>query len=228
MIRSFAAAAVLAILTCQPAVFADARTWTDEFLMDKADLVSKGTNPYFVLEPGYQLVFNDGDATLTITVLEDTKIVDGVETRVVEEKETEGGRLTEISRNYFAISKRNNAVFYFGEDVDAYSSSGEVSHGGSWHAGVDGARAGVMIPGIALLGARYYQEVAPGVAMDRAEIVSVTESLETPAGKFDKVLKIEETTPLEPGVKEYKFYAPGVGLIKDGDLVLVKHGRQSA
>jgi hypothetical protein len=187
--------------------------WTDDFSIAKADLASTGSNPYFILEPGYRLVLKDGEDTLTITVLNETKVIDGVETRVVEEKETVRGRVAEVSRNYFAISKKNNTVFYFGEDT-----------GGAWRAGVNGARAGVMMPGIALLGARYYQEVAPKVAMDRAEIVSISDTLTVPAGTFDKVLKVEETTPLEPGEKEYKYYAPGVGLLKDEGFVLVKHG----
>jgi hypothetical protein len=187
--------------------------WTDDFSIAKADLASTGSNPYFILQPGYQLVLKDREDTLTITVLNETKVVDGVETRVVEEKETVRGRVAEVSRNYFAISKKNNTVFYFGEDT-----------GGAWRAGVSGARAGVMMPGIALLGARYYQEVAPKVAMDRAEIVSISDTLMVPAGKFGKVLKIEETTPLEPGNKEYKYYAPGIGLLRDGGFVLVKHG----
>ena len=188
-------------------------TWTDDFSIDKADLAPTGSNPYFILEPGYQLVLKDGEDTLTITVLNETKVVDGVETRVVEEKEIVKGRVAEVSRNYFAISKKNNTVFYFGEDA-----------GGAWQAGVNGARAGVMMPGIALVGARYYEEVAPKVAMDRAEIVSISDTLTVPAGKFDKVLKVEETTPLEPGEREYKYYAAGIGLLKDEDFVLLKHG----
>ncbi len=79
--------------------------------------------------------------------------------------------------------------------------------------------------GIPLIGSRYYQEIAPGVAMDRAETVSVTETVETPAGKFEKVLKSLESTPLESG-KEYKLYAPGVGLIQDANLKLVKVGKK--
>lgn len=199
--------------------------FTDQFLIDKADLASTGVNPYFSLQPGYQLYFKSADGDLTITVLRETRIVDGVETRIIEERETEGGRLIEVSRNYFAISKTNNSVFYFGEEVDMYGKDGKITdHGGSWLAGKDGARAGVAVPGIALIGARYYQEVAPKVAMDRAEIVSVTETLKVAAGSFSKVLKTEETTPLEPGAKEYKYYAPGVGLIKDGDMMLVGYG----
>ena len=134
-------------------------------------------------------------------------------------------REIEVSRNYFAISKRNNGVFYFGEDVDMYDSSGKVTHGGSWHAGVGGARAGLMMPGLPLLGGRYYQEVAPKKAMDRAESVSISDTRKVPAGSFDHVLKTEETTPLEPGVKEYKYYVSGIGLIKDGDMELVRYGK---
>ena len=54
--------------------------------------------------------------------------------------------------------------------------------------------------------------------------MSINETMKVPAGSFDKVVKTEETSPLEPGVKEYKYYAPGVGLIKDGDMLLVNSG----
>ena len=80
------------------------------------------------------------------------------------------------------------------------------------------------MPGQIFLGAKYYKEIAPGVAMDRAEIISNTEKTETQAGVFSNCLKVEETTPLEPKAKEYKFHAPGIGLIRDENLLLVKYG----
>lgn len=215
----------LALAMLVPFAHSAETAFTEDFLMDKSDLMSTGSNPYFILEPGYQAVFKSKDGDLTITVLNETKVVDGVETRIVEEREKEGGKLIEVSRNYFAISKRHNGVFYFGEDVDMYDKNEKISgHGGSWHAGVGDARAGLMVPGTALLGARHYQEIAPKEAMDRSEILSISETMKVPAGSFNKVLKTEETTPLEPGVKEYKYYAPGVGLIKDGDMLLVNYG----
>jgi len=73
--------------------------------------------------------------------------------------------------------------------------------------------------------ARYFQEVAPKVAMDRATIVSVTETVKTPAGEFTNCLKVEETTPLQRFVTEYKYYAPGIGMVQDGSMRLVKVGR---
>ena len=199
--------------------------WTDQFAVERQGLRSTGHNPFFLLELGYQLVLEDGRDRLTITVLAQTLVVDGVETRVVEERETSGDALVEVSRNYFAISARTNAVFYFGEEVDIYQNGVITSHEGAWLAGADGARFGLMMPGLPLVGSRFYQEVAPGVAMDRARIVSISDSLSTPAGAFSGVLRIEETTPLEPGVREFKYYAPGVGLLQDGSLKLVRYGR---
>ena len=144
--------------------------WTSAFMLEPDELVSTGRNPYFVLEPGYTLVLEGEGAQLTITVLNETKKVDGVVTRVVEERETKGGKLTEVARNYFAISKRTNDVFYFGEDVDMYKDGKVVNHDGSWLSGVNGSKFGLMMPGRALIQSRYYQEVAPNIAMDRATI----------------------------------------------------------
>jgi hypothetical protein len=199
--------------------------WTHEFTAEKENLTSTGSNPYFILEPGYQLVFEDDDEKLVITVLNETKRIDGVETRVVEEKETQNGKIVEVSRNYFAISKRTNSVYYFGEDVDEYKGGKISGHDGSWLSGVNNAKFGLAMPGLALLNAKYQQEVAPGVAMDRAEIVNVSEEVSVPAGKFANCIEIEESSPLEPGSEATKAYAPGVGLLYDGSLKLVRYGK---
>lgn len=194
----------------------DPRPFTDVFIVDDKDLASTGRNPFFVLEPGYQLVLENPakKEVLTITVLDETKKIGAVETRIVEERETVDGKETEVSRNYFAICKKTNSVYYFGEDA-----------GGAWIHGEKGARFGLMMPGTVLLGARHYQEIAPGAAMDRAEVMSLSETVETPAGKFEKCLKVLETTPLEPDDKANKFYAPGVGLVREGGMKLVRHGK---
>ena len=83
------------------------------------------------------------------------------------------------------------------------------------------------MPGQNLLNGRYYQEIAPKVALDRAEIVSLNETVKTPAGEFKNCLKTKETTPLEPKVVEYKYYAPGVGLVQEESLKLTKYSRNS-
>jgi hypothetical protein len=203
----------------------DQNPWgTTSFSADKAKLISRGTNPYFILEPGYTLVLADRNERLVITVLDETKLVDGVETRIVEERESKNGKLVEVSRNFFAFNTADRGVYYFGEEVDIYKNGKIVDHEGAWESGKNGARFGLAMPAEVELGARYYQEVAPGVAMDRAEIAGLHETLKTPAGEFKDCLKVAETTPLEKGAKEYKLYAPGVGLIKDASLLLVEYG----
>jgi len=214
--------------------------YTSQFMTEACNgFSSEGTNPYFVLTPGFQLTLEGKEKKenvhLTITVLDTTKTfndldiggegVTNVTTRVVEERETRDGLLAEVSRNYFAICNRTNSVFYFGEDVDIYDATGKtvISHDGSWLPGQYDARAGIVMPGVILLGGKYFQEVAPGVALDRAEILSMTEALQTPAGVFENCLKTKETSALERGTA-YKFYAPGIGLIKDGTLELTGYG----
>ena len=81
----------------------------------------------------------------------------------------------------------------------------------------------MIMPGKVEIGLKHYQEVAPGIAEDRAEIISLNDTLDTPAGEFANVLKTEETNPLKPEEKEFKYYAPGIGLIQDETLQLVNY-----
>jgi uncharacterized membrane protein YkoI len=192
--------------------------WRDSFPVNKANLVPTGKNPYFSLEPGHKATYKENQTTLTITVLNETKVVDGVTTRIIEEREEKNGKPLEISRNYFAIDKKTNDVYYFGEDVDEYKGD-KVSHGGAWLSGVKGARFGLMMPGKLKVGDKFYQEMAPKQAMDRAEIVSLDQEMKTPAGTF-KCVYMKESSPLEMGTSK-KWYATGVGLVKDDGFVLV-------
>jgi hypothetical protein len=198
--------------------------WQREFGISKCNMLTTGRNSYFILEPGFQLVLEGGDTKLQVTVLDETKTVGGITTRVVEEREWKDGELYEVAKNYFALCEGTNDVFYFGEDVDFYEKGKVVKHDGTWHAGVNGNQPGLIMPGTPKVGMKYYQEIAPKIAMDRAEIVSLTDTCKTPAGTFSKCMKVKETTPLEPLVSEYKYYAPGIGLVRDADLRLVKHG----
>lgn len=206
---------------------ATVKEFTESLMQENCSFTTTGRNTYFILEPGYQLVLEGiekKDTTLlVITVLNETKKIGGVETRIVVENESVNGKTVEISRNFFALCKQTSSIFYFGEEVDIYKNGKIISHDGAWIAEGNN-KAGIGLPGIFLLGSRYYQEVAPGIAMDRAELISINETLQTPAGKYTTVLKIEETTPLEPKDKSYKLYAPGIGLIRDGDLLLKKYG----
>lgn len=222
---------VLVAMSVGLAVFAAEDQFVDHFDVPKSNFKSSGKNSYCIIEPGYKQTF-DGEEDgkkghLEITVLDQTEAVDGVETRIVEERESADGQLVEVSRNYFAVDSESNDVYYFGEDVDMYKDGKVSDHEGSWRSGKDGAHFGLFMPSSPKLGQKYYQELAPSKAMDRARIVSVSEHVKVAAGDFDKCVKTEETSALETDSKEYKLYAPNVGLLIDGGLKLVKYGQES-
>jgi len=223
-----------------------AQDFTTEFRFGDCKFKSKGANPYFILQPGYQLVLegeDDGEAVrLVITVLKETENISVpglgvVKTAVVEERESKNGDLIEVSRNFFGICDKTNDVVYFGEDVDICEdglepngngftcNGGEPDHSGAWRAGVDGAVPGIIMPGTFLLGSRYFQEQAPN-AMDQAEHVEMGLTVVTTAGTLEKCVRVKETTPLEPGAESEKIYCLGVGLTVDDVLVLVEFGRK--
>lgn len=220
----FTMLAMLAALTAVSESKGPKSSWQEVFDISKCTMSTTGRNGYFVLEPGFQTSLEGDDTRLQITVLSDTKLVDGVLTRVVEEREWKNGELYEVARNYFALCEQTKDIYYFGEDVDFYEKGKVVKHDGSWLAGTDGNRAGLIMPGTPAVGMKYYQELAPKVAMDRAEIVSLNETCKTPAGTFTQCMKVKEGSAIDMLAKEYKYYALEVGLIRDEDLRLVKYG----
>jgi len=201
-----------------------AGSWQKHFNLSERTLVPTGRNDFFILEPGFQLILESSNERLVIMVMDETRVIDGVTTRVVEEREWKNGQLKEVSINFFAIDEQTKDIFYFGEEVDMYKNNQVISHKGAWLAGKDKARAGMIMPAKPLVGMKYYQEVAPRVAMDRAEVISLDETLDTPAGTFMNCLKTKEGTSLNFFEREYKTYAPGIGLIQDQKLRLVKYG----
>jgi hypothetical protein len=202
--------------------------YTRSFRAENCTFSSTGRNPFFILEPNFQLVLGGEDAgdaaQLMITVLNETREVNGTQARVIEERESVGDDLVEISRNFFAICEETNNVFYFGEEVDIYENGMIVDHEGAWLAGEGTNRAGIIMPGTILLGARYYQEIAPSVALDRAEIIDTGQVVQTPSGDFSDTLITRETTALELDVAELKYYAAGIGLVQEEDLKLEHYG----
>ena len=96
-----------------------------------------------------------------------------------------------------------------------------VGHEGAWRAGVDGAEPGILMPGTPMLGARYMEEIAPGVALDRAEIVGMGEEITVPFGTFEDTVETVGTSELDPEAADEKAWARGVGNIIDEELELV-------
>jgi len=221
----------------------DCEFTTDFRLQDCRWFQSIGINPYFKLIPGYKLVLESDEERAEITVLRDTKWIRlgdrWIRTRVVEERAYEWDEgewvLIEISRNWFAICNKTNAVYYFGEDSrdceDGFDENDDCEGGaditGSWEAGVNGAQPGLMMPGTFLLGAKYFQEIAPlNDAVDRGENVAMGLSVVTPAGTFDHCVKVVDTNPAEGqcGDEDFKIYCPGLGVVQDANLELVCYG----
>jgi hypothetical protein len=223
-----AAAALAAILasgyaTTIPgaAVGQSAPAWRDRFDVNKADLLPTGKNAYITMQPGRVLRLAHGTDSLTVTILPDTQEVDGVTAGVLEERETKHGKLAEVSRNFLATDQKTGDVYYFGEDVDNYKDGKLVGHESAWRAGAGGARFGLMIPATPAVGQAFYQEFAPKVAMDRVEVVSTDATVKTQAGTFEHCVHLRETTPLERDVS-HKYYAPGIGIIKDDEFELAE------
>ena len=201
-----------------------AAEWQEDFATAACTMQTTGRNPYLVLEPGFQLLLEGGGTRLQITVLEQTKTVGGVVTRVVEEKEFKSGKVHEVTLSYLALCEPSKDILYYGEDVDNYRDGKIVNHDGSWQAGTNGSKVGLYVPGSPKVQKKYLRENVPGVSVARAEIVSLTETCKTPAGSFSNCMKVRETSAIDRSVNDFKYYAPGVGLVNEENLRLVKYG----
>ncbi len=224
----------LILITLTLCLFLAGASWahdpdfTQDFNREGCTFATTGNNPYWPMWPGYSQTLqgeeDDEGETVeieqVINILPETEMVDGVLTRVLEEVESEDGELVEISRNFIALCRETGDVWYFGEDVDDYEDGEIIGHEGAWRAGVDGAVPGVLMPGSPMIGARFYNELFLGEAEDQAEIVSMDDALTVPYGSFTGLLKTNETSPLDPGDVSEKWYAAGIGIIKDEDLEL--------
>jgi hypothetical protein len=185
-------------------------------------------NTYFPLTPGTRfraagnITDEEGENVLEEDedfVTSETVTLAGVVARVVRARVWEDGVLAEDTRDYYAQDKAGN-VWYMGEDTQAFERDDEgnvvsTDTTGSWRAGVNGAKPGFIMPVDRPIGFNYFQEFAPAdEALDQATIISTGNTITTPAGTFTNVLKTQEETELEPGVIEFKYYAPGVGVIR--------------
>jgi hypothetical protein len=193
--------------------------------INPAEFTTTIDNEYFPMKPGTIFLYKGGTERDQMTVTSHTKKVMGVECVVVDDRAWEGGQLVEQTYDWFAQDNKGN-VWYFGEDTKEYESGKVVSTKGSWEAGVDGAKPGIIMQADPKVGESYRQEYYPGEAMDMARVLSLNASVTVSHGSFDHVLETKEWTPLEPGFFEKKYYVRGVGPLgnpRDLALVDVKH-----
>lgn len=207
----------------------DVRPYTSVFNTQGCVFAPTGTNPFFNLTPGLASTFTGTEEGAqiekVITVLDETEEIilpdlGTVTARVVEERETTDGKLTEVSRNYYAACDKTNDVYYFGEAVDIFHDDGTITHEGAWRADESGTKFGMIMPGSFLVGSRYFQEQAPAVALDRAENTADGITQVTPVATYEKCVSVEERSSLEPLNRTTKIYCPDVGLVVDGALEL--------
>lgn len=177
---------------------------------------ASGISIFHPLELGthfeYATVTDGGVETIVVDVTHDTRVIMGVTCIVVRDTVHLDGELVEDTYDWFAIDK-NGDLWYFGEDVKDYENGVLVSTEGSWEAGVDGALPGILVPAMPVVGQEIQQEYYEGEAEDRTRIEAIGETVVTSAGTFANCLKTRDFTPLEPGIFEFKYFAPGIGLV---------------
>ena len=182
----------------------------DPVEIDPSRFSAEIDNPYWPMAPGTVWIYRAGEQRVEVRVTNRTRSVMGVETRVVHDVVTENGVPVEDTFDWYAQDDDGN-VWYFGEQTTEFEDGKPAGHAGAWEAGVDGALPGVVVPAEPEVGMSYRQEYDAGEAEDRATVLSVDATASVPYGEFTEALQTEDTTPLEPGIVEHKFYARDVG-----------------
>ena len=182
-----------------------------------SQFTSNVTNSYWPLKPGTKWVYTgtkDGaPQQVDVTVTRQSKTVLGVRCVVVSDIVTSNQTLVEKTTDWYAQDRRGN-IWYFGEDTKEYANGVVTSTHGTWEAGVDNAKPGIVVQGTPRPGGFYRQEYRPGQAEDKARVITVTGVGTVPAGRYSNVLLTKDIDPLNPDKVEHKWYAPGVGPIQ--------------
>ena len=196
-------------------------------LPSRGGFTIQSTNRYFPLHAGNQWFYRgeeEGETLeLLITVLDRNRVIEGVTTRVLEEREWVDDELLEVSWNYY-VEAAEGTVCYYGEDVDIFEEE-EIVHDGAWCADEPRNAPGIIMPAKPRRGLKYVNEIAPGIAEDEATIVR-SEPVTVPAGHFTETIRIREFNPLDGDVG-FKVFALGTGLVIDGPAELIRFTRNA-
>lgn len=178
---------------------------------------------WFPLRPGKQMIF-DGEADrgsgirphrVVMTVTSLTKVVSGVRTLVMWDRDYNEGVLQESELAFFAQDKFGN-VWTIGEYPEEYSGGVFVGAPSTWFMGIQGAEAGILVPGSPAVGNKFLQGFAPDCNfLDCAMVWATGQSTCVPFNCYENVLIIDEHSPLEVGSgHQRKFYASGIGNVR--------------
>lgn len=183
-------------------------------IINPLNFSSEVNNKYFVLIPGKKMVYEgktkDGLEKVEVYVMDEKRVVMGVETIVVWDRVWLDGELIEDTKDWYAQDNEGN-VWYFGEESYEMLDGKIVSIAGSWEAGIDGAKPGIIMKASPKVGDSYKQEYYKGKAEDMAEILSLNETVSVKYDNFKNCLKTLDYTPLAEDVKEHKYYCPTTG-----------------
>lgn len=181
-------------------------------------------NKWFPLTPGTNFVMKgtvveDGVVhrhRIVTTVTDLTKVINGVRSIVVFERDYDDGRLQESELAFMAQDK-DGRVWNVGEYPEEYADGQFEGAPSTWIAGIAGARAGVGMRAVPRLGSSaYLQGLARKVGFyDCAKVLKTGQRVCVPVHCYDNVLVIDEWAPPEPeGGHQRKYYAPGIGNIR--------------
>jgi hypothetical protein len=182
-------------------------------------------NRWFPLTPGTQFTYegraNRGEGQrrhrVVFTVTDLVKVVDGVRTVLLWDRDYNAGVLQENEITFHAQDDEGT-VWNFGEYPEEYRRGKLSGAPDTWLAGTDRARAGIVMlaepkPGTP----SYLQGFAPAIEFaDRARVYRTRLKTCVPVNCYGNVLLTDEWNPAEPGAHQRKYYASGVGNIRIG------------
>ncbi|MFN8643706.1 MAG: hypothetical protein U0802_19370 [Candidatus Binatia bacterium] len=190
-------------------------------------------NPYFPLTVGHRWEYRAGNEVNTVEVVDETKLIAGVRCAVVRDLVSRDGFIAEATDDWYVPAK-DGAVWYFGEEVKNYQTfAGDMpvrpeldSIDGSFKAGRDGDKAGIIFLAAPKVGDAYVEEASLGNAEDVTVILSTNYSYGGGAAELDELVPpalaqrfchgdcvvTRNFSLLEPGIFARKYYAPGIGV----------------
>jgi hypothetical protein len=194
-------------------------------LYDPAQFTTHVDNPWFPLKPDIVYVYRgteEGDRLRDVfRITNRTKSIAGVTCRVIKDKVYVNGVLRERTFDYYTQNIDGN-VWYFGEDTAELDKNGDVkTTEGTWRTGRDGAEAGIFMEANPQVGHTFQQELLRGHAEDHFEVLSLNAEIKVPYGHFGRnplrrsVQLTKEWSPLEPDVRDHKYYVRGIGQVME-------------
>ena len=179
------------------------------------------TNPYHPLRPGMQWVRSGTTEvghrkvphSVTSSMTDVTRMIDGVPVIAMLDESTDSGEVSEVGFDYFALDKDGN-VWIMGGYTEDFQAGEFTNAGDAWLGRASGGLPGVLVPGTVKSDTQRWAIAAtdasekPSLGEPAAAGVRTCVSF----GCFDKV-KVVREGEFKAIDNEFKYYAPGVGVV---------------